>query len=65
MADAVSLTNAEYERLIDAFLAKAKRGGEPGYGVTFDEWLWGLVGTVVVDTSLVLEGKLRIEDYED
>ena len=58
------LTEANAQRLADAFTAKAFRflyGDDAGID---PEILRGIILTVIADTELVLTGGLQIEDFE-
>lgn len=62
------ITDTDILRMRDAFVAKHRRPllfRRSGSQESFEEWLEGVIGTVVVDTVLIIGGGLRIEDFEE
>jgi hypothetical protein len=53
---------ADVERIVAALTTKMR--GLPRAGYTDDEWLAAVVGTVVADTALIVEGQIAVERYE-
>lgn len=54
--------SVDVERLCEYLVAKAKNF-RTGFPADEDGWLEGVVGTTIVDTMLVLQGTLSVEDY--
>ena len=53
---------ADLERVVTVLTEKARRLPRDGY--TDDEWLAVIVGTVVADTAMIVEGTVPIERWE-
>lgn len=63
----MKLTEPMAQRMADVFTRKALRSPPTGYGLGWaadEEWLRGMILTVVTDTDLVLTGAVQIEDFD-
>jgi hypothetical protein len=57
----VDLSSLEFEQLRTALMLKCLRMPHADY--TSEEWLFRIVGTVVADTILVMDGTMQISDF--